>query len=188
MGALSSDFTGCSILIYDPGGKLHGTTVVTSYDRVMLHVNVEELPPDLKIGSSYRLLILSSPTPCEYQGRVVKEGSRVYIAMFQGQEKESRESVRYKVNFRAVVENLITDGKAYPMHTPLEVELLNISKSGVRFLAPVNSFLNGQRFQMRMKIGGGDKLLIADVVNHVDKDTLLSEYGCQFLIGSEKVI
>ena len=41
---------------------------------------------------------------------------------------------------------------------------------------------------MRMRISDSEKLLIANVIHHTDNDTKASEYGCQFLIGSEKVV
>jgi len=188
MTSLSSDFTGCSILIYDEAGNDLGSTTIVSYNRAALRIEVKDTPLSLNMGSICRLLILSSPSPCEYQGRIVKEGSKKNIALFFGQEKENRRAARFKVNYPALIENLICDGKAYPLLSPLEAILINISQSGVRFRTPINAFSNGDRFQMRLLIGHTAKLLIADVIDHVDKDNSVSEYGCQFLIGSERVV
>jgi hypothetical protein len=188
MPAQKGDYTDCSILIYDKDGNHLNNTVVTSHDKVSLRVEVEEPPPSLGNGDGCRLLILTSPSPREYQGRVVREGHRLSIAMFQGRENEKRGAVRYNVNFSALIENLICDGRAHPLHTPLEVELINISKSGVRFRAPYYSLTEGDRFQIRMKIGDGEKLLIVDVVNYKDREDKTSEYGCKFLIGSERAV
>jgi hypothetical protein len=162
-------------------------TRVTYYEKGTLRIEVEEPPPAFTIGFSCRLLVLSAPTPCEFMGRVTKEGLRFIIALYQGKEKESREAVRYKVNFRAQIENLVCDGRAFALHTPLEVQLINISKSGMRFSAPKNALRAEDRFQLRMKVGEGDKLLIADVVHEGKKDAVLTEYGCKFLVGSEVI-
>jgi hypothetical protein len=108
--------------------------------------------------------------------------------MYQGQEKENRGAVRYALKSTAIIENLICDGKPYPLHTPVEVELVNISKSGVRFRAPPNALYNGDKFQMRMKISNNDKLLIAETVNYVNNESGTSDYGCRFLVASEKVV
>jgi len=187
MASLGGDHTGCSVLIYDPEGHHLGNTIVTSHDRRTLRVEVEQMPAALDVGKLCRLLILSSPSPCEYQGRIVGEGARRVVALFQGREKENRASVRYRVNYSAHIENLICDNRACPLHTPLEVAIINISKSGMRIRAPFNSLLNGDIFQIRMKLSSNEKLLIAVVTNHKDhsgKRTDMSEYGCRFLIGS----
>jgi len=188
MTSLGADFTGCPVLIYNESGVQLGNTVVADYNRSAMRIEVNEMPPSLKIGNVCKLLILSSPSPCEFQGRITKEGNNTGIAMFFGQEKENRGSTRYAVNYKAMIENLICDGKAYPLHTPLEASLINISQSGARFRIPRNSFAGGDRFQMRMIIKENAKLLIADVVNYVDKEDGFSEYGCRFLIGNERAV
>ena len=184
MAALSGDYTDCSILIYDQAGNHLGSTVIKYYDKVSLRIEVQALPPNLGVSDFCKVLILSTPSPCEYQGRINKEGARKTIAMFQGHEKESRAAARYKVNYPAMIENLVYEGRAYPLLTPLEVGLINISQSGVRFSAPNNSLSEDDKFQMRMKISESDKLLIAEVVNHKDNEMTASEYGCRFLVGN----
>ena len=188
MTSLSSDFTGCPVLIYDNDGERLGNTVITSYNRTSLRIEVKDTPQSLDAGCTCKLLILSSPSPCEFCGRVNKDGNKKIIAMYFGHEVENRGSTRYKVSFPGAIENLICDGKAYPLHTPLQVRLMNISQSGVRFRTPYYSLIDGDRFQMRIEINNSAKLLIADVVNHVDRDNDSSEYGCRFLIGSERVV
>lgn len=186
MAASSGDYTGCSILIHDEGGNHLCSTVVTSFDKSTLRIEVEETPKNLINGAFCRLLILSSPAPYEYHGRVIKEGTRIAIAMYKGQEKENRGAARYEVNLTARIEHLICDGRAYPLHTPLEVRVLNISKSGVRFRTPFYALSDGDRFNMRMKISDNEKLLIASVTNHSDHESKTSEYGCSFLISKDK--
>jgi hypothetical protein len=184
MSSLKSDYTGCIILVYDVADCLIGSTTAANYDKKALRMELRETPPDLSVGNVCRLLILSSPSPCEYQGRVISAGEKKAIAMFQGKEKEDRGAVRYNVNHSALIEYLISDGRAHPLHTPLEVELVNISKSGVRIRAPVNAMSDGDRFQMRLKISSKDKLLITEALYHMDKCSEVSEYGCRFLVGS----
>jgi len=186
--ALGSNHTDSAILIYDEVGNQLGSTTVVSHDRTNMRIEVQDIPHELRINSVCRLLVMTSPAPCEYQGRITGEGSKKIIALFHGREKENRQATRYKVNTTATIENLVYNGKAYPMHTPMTVELINISKSGVRMRAPFYALSDGDRFQMRMKISDSEKLLIADVIYHADKDNKASEYGCHFLIGSEKVV
>jgi len=63
----------------------------------------------------------------------------------------------------------------------LRVALLNISTGGVRFRAPFYSFEEGDIFRMNFIISNSKKQLIAKVVNHADKKTVSSDYGCRFL-------
>jgi len=182
--AASSDYTDCSVLIYDTSGNHLGNTIVTYYDKTSLRIEVQATPPALNAGDLCKLLILSAPTPYEYFGRVLKESSNRAIALYKGQVKESRGATRYRVNFTAIVENLVCEGRAYPLHTPLEVMLLNISKSGVRFRTLFYALSDGDRFQMRMKISDNEKMLIAEVTNHIDNGAESSEYGCHFLVSS----
>lgn len=184
MAASGADYTGCSVLIYDSNGNHLGNTVVTEYDKNTLRIEVQTVPAALSSGAGCKLLILMAPTPFEYHGRVVKEGTRVTIAMYKGKEKESRGATRYRVDLKALIENLVCDGRAYPLHTPLEVVIINISRSGVRFRTPFFAMTDGDRFQMRIKISGNEKLLIADVTNHIDRGSETSEYGCRFLISN----
>ena len=188
MAALSGNYTGCSVLIYDTEGNHLTSTTVTDYDRMTLRIAVKETPPGLSVGDSCGLFILSSPAPCEYQGRVANDGMKKIIAMYNGQKKENRGAVRYNVNYPVLIEYYICDGRAYPLHTPLKAELINISKSGVRFSAPTNALSDGDRFQMRMKINDNEKLFIADVINHSDDDFESSKYGCRFLVASEREV
>lgn len=184
MAVPGADYTGCSILIYDTEGNHLGNTVVTDHDKATLRIEVQSVPAALAPGAGCRLLILMAPTPYEYHGRVVKEGTKTTIAMYKGKEKENRGAARYRVDLKALIENLVCDGHAYPLHTPLEVIIVNISRSGVRFRTPYFAMMDGDRFQMRIEISGNEKLLIADVTNHTDRGTDASEYGCRFLISN----
>jgi len=158
-------------------------TVVTEHNREEQQIQVGSLPEDLHINDNCSLLVLTSPSPCEYLGKVKKVGGSVFIAMFQGQEKENRTATRYAVNAPALIDTLITEGQPYSLHTPLTIRLINISTGGVRFRAPYYSLADGDVFQMRMIISQNKKKLIAQVVNHVDNEPSSSDYGCIFLYG-----
>ena len=186
--ALNSNHVDCAVLLHDADGNQLCSTTVVSHDRGAMRIEVRDMPDTLKIGAGCSMLVLTSPAPCEYQGRIASEGNRKIIALYRGRERENRGSARFNVNSQAVIENMIYDNKASPLHTPLIIDLINISKSGFRFRSPNYTMSDGDRFQMRMKIHDSEKLLIADVVHHIDKDAGKTEYGCRFLIGSEKAV
>jgi len=185
MKSLNSDYTGCSIFIYDESGNQLCRTLVTYYNRRILRIEVEDPPSGLDAGDGCRLLILTAPKPCEYRGRIIRVGRRKPIAMYGGKELENRCETRYRIKLPATIENYICDSSAYPMRLPLKVELINISKGGARILAPYNALSEGDRFLMRMGVSGRDKVLIAEVRNHIDLGDKASEYGCKFLISSD---
>ena len=183
MSVLSDNYTGCTVLIYNMDGEHLLDTVVAAHNREEQQIQVSSLPEDLHINDSCSLLVLTSPSPCEYLGKVKKVGGSVFIAMYQGQEKENRTATRYAVNAPAIIDTLITDGQPYSLHTPLTITLINISTGGVRFRAPYYSLADGDVFQMRMIISQNKKKLIAQVLNHVDNEPASSDYGCLFLYG-----
>jgi len=183
MSVLSDNYTGCSVLIYNTDGEHLLDTVVSEHNREAQQIQVSALPEDLHVNDNCSLLVLTSPSPCEYLGKVKKVGGSVFIAMYQGQEKENRTATRYAVNAPALIDTLITEGHPYLLHTPLAIKLINISTGGVRFRAPYYSLADGDVFQMRVVISQNKKKLIAQVVNHVDDEPASSDYGCLFLYG-----
>jgi len=169
-------------MIYDIDGNHLTSTVIREHDKEERQIRVNLMPNDLKVNDDCKLLILSSPTPCEFQGKVKKIGGNFYIAMFQGQEKESRGAARYAVNTPAIIEALVVDGKSYAPLSPVKVVLLNISTSGVRFRAPFYSLEDGDIFKMNLVIANSKKNITAEVMNHLDTDNKHSDYGCRFAV------
>ena len=183
MAALASDFTDQVVLVYDTYGNHLISTTVTTHDRDQRHVELETMPNVLKSNDNCKLIILTTPTPCEFQGKVKKLGGSFYLALFQGQERESREAPRYPVNTPALITALVENGVAHGIQTPIKVVLINISTTGVRFRAPYYSFEINDEFQMDLFIGNNQKKVTARVLNLVDSNkTESSDYGCRFLL------
>ena len=181
MSVLAGDFTGCSVLIYDTDGNHLISTHIREHDRGDQHIKLNLMPDELSANDNCKVFVLSSPTPCEFLGKVKKMGGNTTIAMFQGQEKENRGATRYKVNSPASIESLVIEGKAYNLQNPVEVALINISTSGVRFRAPYYSFINEDVFIMNLIISNSKKIVTAKVVNSVDNLNASSDYGCSFM-------
>ena len=180
--ALRHDYTGFTVLIYSPDGKYLCESKVSEHDKKSQWIELRSgLPMSLKKDDVCPLLIMTSPSPCEYRGRVVRDGWKYVFALFKGKVKENRRMERYKINYPVNIEDLIIDGVKFPLFETLTVNIINISQSGVRFSAPFNSLLAGDKFSFRMKIGGDESLYIAVVVNSIDKDSDISEYGCKLV-------
>lgn len=178
---LTTDYTGSNVFIYDLEGNHIVNTRITSHDKVAKQIEVAVMPSQLKVNDECKLFILTSPTPCEYQGKVKKFGGVYSFAMFQGQIKENRVAARYKVNTPAMLNAYISDGKQYELLNPITVTLINISTSGVRFRAPYYSLTEGDKFRIKMTISGSEKSLIAETINHLDNKTEATDYGCRFI-------
>ena len=181
MSALRGDFTGCSVLLYDTHGNHLGSTAIREHDRKDQLIKVNIMPSTLRANDNCRVFVLSSPTPCEFSGKLKKDGGNLIIALFQGQEREKRRSARYPVNTPATIEALVIDGESYNLQTPVKVTLINISTSGVRFRAPFYSLIEGDTFRMDLIISNAKKTITAEVVNHVDRINDSSDYGCRFM-------
>lgn len=178
---LSSDFTDCTVFIYDMNDNHLSSPAIIDYDKSEQRIKISAIPKELKVNDNCRLFILSSPSPYEFHGKLKREGSNYFIAMFQGQEKDNRRAARYKVDTPALIDNLIIDGKAYSLQTPIRVKLINISTGGVRFRAPFYSLESGDNFQMHLSISNNKKTIVAEVTNCIDNEPESSDYGCFFL-------
>ena len=184
MAAQGYDYLNCPVLVYCEEGDYLVRTVIINFDKGSMQIQLETMPGTLEIGDNCKLLILTEPSPQEYLGRVRTTFWGKSVALYKGRQKEDRGATRYKVSFKARVEYLVNDGRAEALETPLEIKLVNISTTGMRFLAPLKALRNGDKFQTRVTIGSDLKLLIAEVVNHrEDEDSEIAEYGCRFLIA-----
>ena len=184
MATFGIDYTNCPVFLYCENGENLCRTTITEYDKDSKLIQLAEYPDDLDIGDSCRLLIMTEPSPREYRGRVRTDYSGKAIALFSGREKEDRGATRYKVNIVARIEYMIREGKAHALQEPIEIQLINISTTGMRFFAPLKVLQNGDRFQTRVSISNEAKLLIAEIVNHRENESDFAEYGCRFLIAS----
>ena len=178
---LSADYSDHSVLLYDMEGNHLVNTVVREHNKAEKQIRVATLPATLKANDDCKLLILTTPTPCEYQGKIKKIGGAFYIAMFQGQLKENRTASRFNVNTPALIDIFVVDDQQYKLLKPVKVVLKNISTSGVRFLAPFYSFNDRDKFRMHMTISGAKKQLLAEVMNHLDNAPVSTDYGCRFI-------
>jgi len=181
MSVLIGDFTDCSVFLYDTNGNHLGSTTIIEHDRRARQIEVDLIPPELKVNDTCKVFILTSPIPCEFSGNLKKVGGDLLIALFQGQEKENRAATRYKVNTPAKIDALITDNQPNLLQAPLGVILINISTSGVRFRAPYFSLVEGDIFRINLVISNSSKTMIAEVINSVDNGTKSSDYGCRFV-------
>jgi len=177
-----SDYTDHTVLLYDTESNHLSSTTVTNHDKTAKHIQVSAIPKSLKANDDCKLLILSSPTPREYLGKVKKIGGDICIALFQGQEKEKRTAVRYPVITVALINALVVDEQSYALQTPIRIELINISTSGIRFRAPYYSLVKDDVFKMNLIISNNKRIITAKVTNYIDNDsTSSSDYGCQLL-------
>jgi len=181
MSVLASDFSGSTVLIYDSSGNHLNTTTIKTHEKKEQFITVRRIPGELTVNDSCKLVILSSPTPCEFSGKIQKSGGSLFIAMYQGQKKENRNATRYPVKASALIDALIIDDYAHALQTPIKVDLVNISTSGMRFRAPYYSLLAGDIIKMHLIISKKNKMITAEVNNSVDHLTEATDYGCHFL-------
>jgi len=182
MSSLVGDFTGNTVFIYNTGGDHLASTVIKEHDRISKQIMISSIPNGLSINDECKILILSSPSPCEFSGKIKRIGGNPFIGLFQGQEKENRGAARYSIKTPALITTMTTDGKTISLQSPIKVDLINISTSGVRFRAPYYSMDVDDQFEMHLIISNTRKKITAKVVNCIDSGTETTDYGCIFIL------
>ena len=181
MSTVDIKYVGSPALFYNDEGENIFRSTITEYDKKENSITVEELPPDIKVGGSCKLLILTNPVPQECLGRIKNDAGKLVIAIYKGHEKEQRGSVRYKVDFLGSIEKLIYDRSSYDLLSPVVVKILNLSSTGMRINAKPYTILNGDRFLIRIFVNVDVKIMVAQVMNSKEVDSENAEYGCRFL-------
>ncbi|MCL2222312.1 MAG: PilZ domain-containing protein [Oscillospiraceae bacterium] len=174
-------YVGCAVILFDQDGNTIGNTTVIHNDNETLLMEVQVLPDKLSVGSTCRLLIFTDPEPCEYYGKIVTYKTKKVIALYRGRVRSKRREQRVAINTPAQIESLFYSGREYPLHTPVKVTLINVSKGGMRFSAKTDTSIRGNKFRARVSLGETEKLIVAEVVNVVDAKLKQSEYGCKFV-------
>jgi hypothetical protein len=174
------DFKKCNVLIYDEADKQLANVKIWEHDTKSNTITVQDWP-ELSGVERCKLLILTSPVPYSYIGIARKEGLNRLIRLFEEHMEENRHEIRYKTELTGNIEALIYDKKSYPLHTALEIKVINISKSGMRLQAKNNTLTHGDRFALHIRIGENDKLLTGKVANFRDDGNTSSEYGCRLV-------
>ena len=181
MSVLVSDFTGCSVLLYDTKNNHLGSAIIKEHDRGEQYIRLNKLPTVLNANDNCKVFVLSSPIPCEFSGKLRKIGGSLIIAMFQGNEVENRSAMRHPIKTTASISALIIDDQVHFPQNPINVKLINISTNGVRFRAPFYTLNNGDIFKMHLVISNSKRVITAEVVNSVDQGTTHTDYGCRFM-------
>ncbi|MCL2203116.1 MAG: PilZ domain-containing protein [Defluviitaleaceae bacterium] len=173
------DYTGNAVLIYTAEGEYIQKSEIAQYNKRNFQLKLRGgLPSFMKEGDVYALLVLAEPSPREYEGRVEVDKTDLVLVLYRGKEKESRRSSRYKVNFNAKIVSLVRHEEIFPLHTPLDAVVINISQGGLRISAPVNSLRKGDKMQIMVQFETTEKLMTALVTNYLDSNEYASEYGC----------
>ena len=184
MAASKTEYTGCSVLLYDEEGEYIHMCEVSDYDSFRYELRLRKgIPDTLKLDDKCFMLILTKPTPQEYWGRVVHEKigyDRVFL-LYRGKPRENRSDNRYRTNFPATIQALHRNNEIYPLFSPIPAQVINMGRSGLRLSAPVNTLRKGDRVSIIVHLEEREKPFIVLVTNFKD-DEYQSEYGCR-LVG-----
>jgi hypothetical protein len=182
MPVLRANIIGSPVVVYDDDGNRLAHSEVLDFNKTEMRLEVDELPDSIATGEVYDLLIICAPTPWEYKGRVLGSGLKREFALFQGKQRDSRGARRFKVDFHAGIEAFVSEGQIFALHKPVGIRVVNISKTGLRFVAKHTTLKFGDVFHMRMALSdSNEKQLEAEVVNTNIKEDSTAEYGCRFI-------
>jgi hypothetical protein len=173
---LQKDFKKCNVLIYDEEDKQLANIKIWEHNFNENYIVVQDWP-ELSGVERCKLLILAAPAPYSYTGTIRKHGFDLIIKLYEEQLAENRRETRYKTDLTGHIESLVYDGKSYPLHTKLDVKIINLGRSGIRMHTKENTLMLNDNFTVRVKIGENDKLLKGKVVN-LRNVPPHDEYGC----------
>ena len=135
---LENDFTDHTVIVHDDKGVKIAEANIVEYDIILGNIRIEE-DLQLSTGDNVQLLILTSPSPCAFHGRI---GPRIQnmttIALHSGKSKEDRTFERFSIDSinsiesTGTIDGVIRDNKTVDM-PPVKVRLINISQGGIRF-------------------------------------------------------
>jgi hypothetical protein len=180
--SMRKEYNNCTVLINDEKGRRIAETEILYHDELRNQIEVDDIP-DLEVGALYECLILTSPTPHAYKGRIHKRPKTKVIALFEGKETENRRDTRYKTDLPANVVGVIRHGKTYTLDKPIVGKVKDISRRGLRYASSSNAINVGERIRVSITSGGGEKNLSAEVLYSLDVPPDNSEYGCLLVIG-----
>jgi len=179
------DFNGCNAIIYDENDIQLANVKILEHNANENSVTVPDVT-ELASGILCKLLILASPAPYSYQGRIHRRGRRKVITLFKGSVEENRkDSQRYKTDIPAFIEALVLEDKAYYLRNKVEGRVLNISKGGLRLKTVHNAFNIGDKYQIHLESNDLDLTMFAEVRGRSDTSDGHSEFSCQFIIEEE---
>lgn len=182
---MRKNFIGCNAIIYDENDILLANVIIEEHNLQENSVAVSDVL-ELTVGILCKVLILTSPAPYSYLGRIHKRGRRKIITLFKGDVAEARkDSQRYKTDIPASIEGVVLEGKLYLMRNKVEGRALNISKGGLRLRTEYGSLNVGDRYQVHLQSNDLDISMFAEVRGKIDTSDGYFELSSQF-IAEEK--
>ena len=177
---MTNNFNGCVVLVYNNEGNQIAQTSVLDLRLSDETIMVSDLP--FNINEEFDIIILTTPTPVTSKARMIKHMQGIStLRLSQSRLSEKRKEARYPVDIQAAVMDMLFDNVLYPLHTPVGVNLINLSKNGTRLSARNYTMLEGDFLRIRLKIGANNQIWTLHVVNQLDRDSESSEYGCKLM-------
>jgi hypothetical protein len=174
---MRKEYYNCTVLVNDEKGRRVAETEILYHDELRNQIEVDDIP-GLEVGGLYECLILASPTPHAYKGRIHRRGKSKIIALFEGKESENRRDTRYKTDLPASVIGVIRHGKTYALDKPIAGRVKDISRRGLRLSAAGGALNVGEKFRVSVTSGSGKKILTAEVLYSLDVPPDYSEFSC----------
>lgn len=181
---MNRNFNGCSVIIYNEEEKQLATLTIWEHDTKENFIEIQNIP-ELVAGERCKVLILADPVPYISLGSIHMGKSSKIVRLFKGDSKENRKNARYAVDIPAKIEGLMYNNTVYPLLSAVDIRVVSISVSGIRFTGATNTTGKGDWLQIRMKVIGTDKMLIVKVAHCKDKVGGNTEYGCRLIAREE---
>ncbi len=170
------------IMVSDEKGNILLRTKAVDYYKEFTVLEVEGTLSREMTAGRVSVLILQPGNVYEFLATVKKiKASTTQLTLFSGHQKESRAATRFAVSEPASIVSLIFGDRHMPLLNPINIFVINLSRTGVLFKSKPEYFELGMKPELRIKIKDTEAVLSTTVVRIKNIDAYSTEYGCRFV-------
>jgi hypothetical protein len=181
------NYNNCRVIIKDANYNIVLTdTKITDFDNELLSIQIPN-KFDVTTYKELNLLILCKNQVFEYHGKVKRSFSdHIEIGLYKGRHVEHRRAQRYSIKAKGLVDKLYIRGQKVKLNQYIEVDIENISKTGVMIKALSNTFYQDIPFDLIFL--KQDLTVTCLLVWNSKIDTKYSYFGCKFIKTERKKV
>jgi len=168
---------GALAVIYDSNDNFIKKTIITSYDKRLMNIEISDKLKEIKTGARLNILIIHENRASTFHGilRRLQKGV-CEITLFDEQKRAGRAAKRFKLGIPAVINTMIINKKQEHFTIPLEVIIDNLSSSGAYIKSPLGGFEVGHIVQLQFSMNEQESVIYGKIVR-VEKN-VDSTFGC----------
>ncbi len=179
------NFTGCRVIVKDAAEDkelLDSTILDHNLDFNTIRV-LCQVAGTFERVSQVSLIVFTNKGLFFYHGTIFRSfyANSTEIALFRGENVENRGSPRFPLPAPGSIDSIVIAEQAVVLRTPLLVNSVNISSTGILITTLPEAFTLGQSFRVTLDVDGYRAPLFCRVVRILRLSHSLSQFGCTFI-------